>query len=230
MPDANVTKITIASFLNAQMTQAGPSFTLPINPEQYAEKRQLKYDQEQGIGNQFNDPKYGATGPEELKLDFIFDNTGAIEGNMLQGTKVNVQVQDFLSTVYLMEDGIHKPKFLKIQWGRYLTFPCVLTALDINYILFNREGEPLRAKVSATFLNFVEQEKRVRMEAKNSPDLTHVRTVKQGDRLDWITYKEYGDPQYALQVAKANGLSTFRKLTTGANLILPPFARTTPEA
>ncbi len=225
MPEANVTKIVIQAYTNKEMTATAGSFTLPVNPEQYSEKRQLKYDTSKGIGSQGTNSKYGMTEPEELKLDFIFDNTGAVEGNMLQGTAVKTQVQNFLGTVYFMHGDIHKPKFLKLQWGDSLTFPCVMTSLDVNYVLFNKEGEPLRAKLSATFLNYIEEEKRIALEDKSSPDLTHVRQVMSNDRLDLMTYKIYGDPNYMLQVAQQNGLTSVRRLRTGQQISFPPFEK-----
>ena len=219
----NVTKIVIEAYTDAEMKSRAGSFTIPVNPEQYAEKRQLKYDTKKGIGNQGTNSKYGVTEPEELKLEFIFDNTGAVEGNRLQGTAVREQVNQFLNTVYTMEGKIHKPKFLLLQWGKDLTFPCVLTSLDINYVLFARNGSPLRAKVNATFLNFVEEKKRIALEDKSSPDLTHVRIAAPGDRLDWLTYQIYGESQHVLQVAKENRLTTIRRLETGSQIVFPPF-------
>jgi hypothetical protein len=220
----NVEKIAIQAYSNAELTAVvGSPFFIPINPEIYSEKRQLKYDTNQGIGNQGNNPKFGATGSEELKLDFVLDGTGAVEGNRLKEKTVAEQVKLFLDTVYRMDGAIHKPYFLKVQWGKYLTFPSVLTAVDINYVLFDRNGSPLRAKVSATFLNYIEQEKRIRLEAKSSPDLTHARTVVQGSRLDQMTYEMYGDSKYMFQVARANGLTSLRPLKAGSQLEFPPF-------
>lgn len=224
---ANVTKIVIQPYKDAKLNdKAGPEFTIPVNPETYAEKRQLKYDNKQGIGNQGNNPKFGATAPEELKLDFILDGTGALEGNVYSDMAVNEQVQKLLNAVYNMAGDIHKPYFLKVQWGKHLTFPSVLTALDINYVLFKSDGTPLRAKVSATFLNYIEQEKRIKMEDKNSPDLTHIRTVEQGSRLDWMTHKFYGDSKYMTQVARSNNLPALRPLRAGDELEFPPFQKT----
>jgi phage tail protein X len=227
MIDPNVTKIVIQPYKDAKLNdKAGAEFTVPVNPETYAEKRQLKYDNKQGIGNQGNNPKFGVTGSEELKLEFILDGTGALEGNVYGDKSVPDQIILLLNAVYQMDGDIHKPYFLKVQWGKHLTFPSVLTSLDINYVLFKSDGTPLRAKVSANFLNYIEQEKRIRLEGKNSPDLTHVRTIVQGSRLDWMTFKFYGDVRHIMQVAKANGLPALRPLKTGDELEFPPFKRT----
>ena len=90
-------------------------------------------------------------------------------------------------------------------------------------MLFKSDGSPLRAKVSASFLNYIEQEKRIQLEGKSSPDLTHVRTVVQGSRLDQLTFQFYGDTKHLLQIAKSNRLVGLRPLTAGNEIEFPPF-------
>ena len=51
----------------------------------------------------------------------------------------------------------------------------------------------------------------------------HHRVIKQGDRLDLMTYGIYNDPKYFLQVAKANGLTSIRRLQPGNDIYFPPF-------
>ena len=103
-----------------------------------------------------------------------------------------------------------------------------MSNLDINYALFSRSGEPLRAKLNATFTNYVEQEARLKREQDHkSPDLTHIRTVNLGDRLPKMTHDVYSDQSYYLKVAKANGLTSFRKLKIGTNIVFPPIQKPT---
>ncbi len=64
------------------------------------------------------------------------------------------------------------------------------------------------------------------MKEKKSPDLTHVRSVKAGDRLDLMTNKIYNDSKYVTQIAKANGLTTIRKIKPGKDLVFPPLDKT----
>jgi nucleoid-associated protein YgaU len=62
-------------------------------------------------------------------------------------------------------------------------------------------------------------------EGKNSPDLTHYRQVKQGDTLPLMVFNIYKDPKYYLEIARVNGLTNFRKLLTGQNIIFPPLEK-----
>lgn len=211
-----------------QKSELSPNpISLPVNPESFTQNFKVELNQQQGQGNQGTNPDYKGTKPEELKLDFVFDGTQIIEGYKLNGddSSVKAQLDIFMKTVYNMDGEIHRPHFLQVQWGKFM-FPCILSNLDLNYTLFKPNGDPLRLKASASFLNYVAQKERVARERKKSPDLTHVRLVKAGDRLDLMTHKIYKETKYLLQVAKANDLTTFREISPGNELVFPPLDKT----
>lgn len=220
----NVTKIFIESFADRTFQGKSIKFILPINPETYSQNYKIAYDSRAAHGNSGTDSRYKSTAPEELKLDFYFDGTETVEGYAQQGS-VSEQLDTFKNAVYNMDGNIHRPRFIKIHWTDF-TFPCILTNLDINYTLFDRDGRPLRIKISATFLNYIEQDARAARENKKSPDLTHTRQVKQSDRLDLMTYEIYDNSKYVVQIAKANNLSSIRNVAVGTVLNFPPFDKT----
>lgn len=232
MNNGSIEKVSIFAYVDGDFKKLNPAkpnpIYLPINPENYSESRKITTDNRQGQGNQGTDPRFVSTAPEELKLDFLFDGTGTIENYKYTDpskTSVKDQLKLFLATVYTMEGEIHRPNFLKIHWGEHLTFPCVLSSVDIQYTLFEANGDPLRAKISATFLNYRAKKLREALEKTKSPDLTHVRTIKAGDRLDLMTHEIYNDVKYLLQVAKFNNLPTLRRLKPGLRLAFPPLEK-----
>lgn len=205
-------------------------FYLPINPENYSQNLRIESNNERGHGNQGTDPRYNSTTPEELRLEFIFDGTETVENYYYNDAKdhsVKRQLALFLAAVYHMDGEKHRPNFLKIHWGTYLQFPCTLSSLDIAYQLFEKNGDPLRAKITANFQKYVSDDERVAEERRNSPDLTHFRTLKAGDRLDLMTHRIYNDTSYLLQVARANKLASFRNLQPGLEVYFPPIAKNT---
>lgn len=233
MINGAVEKVRIFAYTDKQLTQPNESvdqpFYLPLNPESYSKNFKIEADERRGHGNQGTDPRYKSTAPEELKLEFILDGTGAIENyHYTDPSKKSVkdQLDLFLKTVYQIDGNSHRPNFLKVHWGEYLKFPCILSNLDINYQLFESNGDPLRIRLSATFLNYLASEERAARERRSSPDLTHVRETKAGDRLDLMTHNIYNDTKYLLQVASANGLTTFRRLNSGLKLRFPPISKT----
>jgi nucleoid-associated protein YgaU len=111
-----------------------------------------------------------------------------------------------------------------IGWGTLL-FKGILAEMTIEYKLFSPEGVPLRAVVKASFKGIVEDLLRLAKENNNSPDLTHVRIVKEGDTLPLMTFRIYGDSKYYLQVAEANNLTNFRRLKPGQQIKFPPIEK-----
>ncbi|MBO9634486.1 MAG: LysM peptidoglycan-binding domain-containing protein [Chitinophagaceae bacterium] len=220
-------KLVIRSFANKDFTGEDTDrlFTTPINPDTFTKNFKVELDSRRGHGNNGTDVRFKSTVPEEMKLEFVLDGTGTMEGYVDQYKKMTVhdQLQKFLDCAYDFDGDIHRPRFLIVFWGSEINFRCVLSNLDINYTLFNPNGTPLRVKITATFLNYKAREERLAEERRSSPDLTHYRKVKQGDRLDLLTFSIYNDPKYLMQVAKANQLSTIRKVKPGTELYFPPF-------
>ena len=207
------------------------TFNLPVNPESYTQNYKVEYNAQTGHGNQGTAPRYKFTAPEELRLDFFFDGTHTIENYGNREWKdpkyatLQDELKDFLETVYLMEGEIHRPRFLQLTWGDF-KFTCILKNLDLNYTLFQADGKPLRVKIAATFLRYVPPKEAAANPRKRSPDLTRIRNAKQGERLDLMTSEIYNTPQYVLQIAKANNLSSIRQLKQGQELRFPPLDKT----
>lgn len=221
-------KVKIKAFLDKELKDASTTekfdFVIPINPENYSRSMKVEYEKKKGQGNQKTNPKYTGTDNEKIKLEFVLDGTGTVEGydKTMKDEPVSLQIEKFLDTVYTVKGKTHKPQFLKLTWGEHLVFDCILENLDINYTLFNANGEPLRAKISASFCGYIEPRKRAIEQDNRSADLTHVRQVLAGDKLSLMVKDIYGDDIYYTQVARLNDLTSFRRLTVGSDLIFPP--------
>ena len=230
MSDGQLTKLEFKAFTDKKLNRpASPaSFVVPVNPESFGRNLKVKYEEKAAQGSQGTDPKYKGTEPEEIKFEFTLDGTKTIEGYeaSLKHKPVAQQLEDLLRTVYYMNGTTHRPHYLRVIWGEHFTFDCVATSLDVNYTLFDPNGAPLRAKVSVSLKEFIEQNKRARQEDKQSPDLTHVRALNAGDSLQLMAYRLYGSKQLYLQAARANGLTSFRNLPAGQELVFPPIDKT----
>jgi len=232
----NLEKLRIRSFTDRQFKheQTTLMFVAPINPETFTRTFKVSVDQQQGHGNEGTEIRYRSTAPEQLMLDFILDGTNTMEGysGMPPGytaPPVTDQLQDFLQCCYDMNGPIHRPNFLIVMWGSEVNFRCVLSNVDINYTLFEPDGSPLRAKISATFLHHKSREEILAEARPSSPDLTHYQKVKQGDRLDNLSFSVYDDPGFCTGLANYNGLTTIRKLKAGVQLSLPPLIKLRPN-
>lgn len=209
------------------------TFKVMFNPESYSLKYENVYQKYQGNNTSGRTARYSLSKPNKLSLKLILDDTGVADYGLygfagassighLSGTKdVYKQVNRFLKLTTYMDGKIHEPKFLKIEWGD-LIFDCRLQSVDVNYTLFNRNGQPIRAELDTVFIGDIQDSKRIKQENKNSPDLSHSRNVKSGDKLPLMAQEIYGDSAYYIQLARANNLNNFRNLKTGTTIKLPP--------
>ncbi len=74
-----------------------------------------------------------------------------------------------------------------------------------------------------SFKGFVTPKQELEPEAnRQSPDVTHIITIKHGDSLPALCYRVYNNTTYYLDVAQFNELTDFRNLKIGSRLIFPP--------
>jgi hypothetical protein len=201
-------------------TEAQDSFEALINPETYTLSYKVKTADEQGQGTSGAQSRFEYTMPEELTFEFLFDNTGIIDGKAKK-EGVFDDVNHFRELLTKYQGSSHEPYHLKLIWGN-LIFKGRAIELDITYKLFNPDGQPIRAVARTKFKGSIEEKKRAAQENKSSPDLTHQRKVKAGDTLPLMCYRIYGDPSYYLDVAKLNDLENFRALLPGTDIHFPP--------
>jgi len=206
-------------------------FVVMFNPVTFNKKYEIEYfvKVEKGAGPKT--PVFSRTKPQEYDFEFTLDGTGTSAAKLLNesGKAVTVEekVQEFWDICGKLRGDLHRPPYLRIKWGAFV-LDVVLKSADITYTLFKPDGTPLRAKITATFDESIADDEQEARDAKSSPDLSHVRTVIQGDTLPLMTKKIYGNSSSLyLEVAKFNKLNNFRKLRSGSQLIFPPIDKKT---
>jgi hypothetical protein len=233
MAKGNLEKILILAFEDSKSAETGGTndakdkFEALINPESYTLEYKVKTSDGQGQGTSGAQIKFEYTLPEELTFEFLFDNTGIIDGKP-NPNGVADEVKHFREMLTGYQGSSHEPYHLKLVWGD-LVFKGRAIELSITHKLFNPDGQPIRTVAKVKFKKSVEDKKRAQKDKAQSADLTHVRKVKMGDNLPLLCFRIYGDPQHYLEVARVNGLDNFRSLKPGMDLAFPPFekARTT---
>lgn len=194
----------------------GAPFFAMFNPEKWNKKYGQKFNEAQPSGQAKPALKFKQVDAPELSFELLLDGTGASG----EKREVTALIQTLKRTTFF-NGNEHRPNKLFIIWG-YFIFQGVLKNLDINYTLFRPNGTPLRAKLNLTFKEDHEKLSSLMELDFRSADLTHVRILKEDERLDQITAAIYDTPRYHLQVAQANGLTTFRQPLTGQKLEFPP--------
>jgi hypothetical protein len=195
-------------------------FKAHVNPSEITLGYEVEYDGASGAGTTGSRMEFKKIKPGELSLTFFIDGTGA------NGTKVDVreQVAKF-QEVTGYSGHIHRTHYLKVAWGTLQVKRCVLKSASIAYKLFQPDGVPLRAVITATFADNSDDATRVAIAQDKSADLTYARLVEAGDTLPALCEQVYGDPGRYLKVARDNGLDSFRRLEPGTRLFFYPVER-----
>lgn len=212
------------------------TFEVMFNPTSFSMKHENVFQRYQGINTSSRRAMFSHGRSERLSLELLIDGTGVTDFGLLSlfgaTPSVTEQVDKFLELCFHMDGDIHEPKFLRIHWGDgpLKGFDCRIAAVEIRYKTFDKDGTPLSAELSTTFVEDLDAGKRIRLEGKNSPDLTHRRVVKAGDTLPLLCKQVYGSAAHYLVVARANELDDFRVLTPGRELFFPPLAQSSAKA
>ena len=220
------TNVDMADSHLAQIEGINNPYTALINPETYTVDIKYEFENGQGQGTTGGQQQFKVKQPEEMAFDFLFDNTGIIDGKPKE-EGIARDIDNFKKFLMEYDGNIHEPRFFKFVWGTDL-FKGRCSGLNITYKLFKPDGSPIRAVCKVTLKQATDEELRVIRQNDRSPDLTHYRVVKKGDTLPWMCYHIYGDPGYYLQVAAANKLVNFRELKVGDEIFFPPINKTKP--
>jgi hypothetical protein len=219
LDDVLLAKLMIEPYLDQEFTRpAGPPWTALFNPTELGFSRKNKYNTTPSAGSSQPQTSYGGGEPDQVSIDLFFDGTGVVESPLTVGERI-----DALLLLASFQGDTHQPYYLHAHWGRF-DFRGVLTQADVTYTLFDRAGEPLRAKVKITLQEAVAPGPLAREEGRNSPDLYQSWLVKDGQRLEQIAFAVYGSAEYWRPLAEANALRNPRALATGQTLVLPPIA------
>jgi hypothetical protein len=206
---------------NGGVKDADGSFEVLINPESYTVDFKNNFsDSGQGQGTSGKQLKYENTAPAEMTFEFLFDNTGIIDGKPRDS--IVEDLKKFKSILIEYKGDAHEPRHFKLVWGENSIFKGRVEEVNLTYKMFKPDGTPIRAVAKVKFKASVEEKKRAAKEDRKSADLTHVRKVKAGDTLPLMCHWIYGDPKFYLQVAQVNGLRNFRSLVPGMELLFPP--------
>jgi Contractile injection system tube protein len=219
--DANqLEKLTIETYTGKEFTksQRVGEWKVLFNPTEYTFTRSNNYNATQAAGTSRPNTSPGSGNPDQLACTLFFDGTGVVG----DPGPITSAIAGFLDLMSFKREK-HKPYYLWLRWGP-LTFRCYLKSATVSFTLFNREGEPIRAKVTASFEEVIADRERVNQEAFTSPDLRRLWRVEEGQSLDTIAFETYDDPRYWREIARANRLANPRALEVGRLLVLPPKA------
>ncbi|GAB2610087.1 CIS tube protein [Belliella aquatica] len=212
---------------------SGGLYTLQMNPEQinvgFDLNKTVEDDDEpaSAAGMPVSD-KNKVYSRQKISLEFMVDNSGAIP-NTPDGLSSESAGKSIKDSIDLLKKvtikptrASHRPPFVELEWGT-LHLIGKINDFSVKYTLFNSAGDPIRAIVNLSLIEEVDE--KVISREFQSPDITRIITVKDGDVLSSLCESFYDDSKYYLKVAAFNNLPSFRKLKIGSKLEFPPLEK-----
>ncbi len=216
-------KLTITPFSKAGK---GPAIEVLFNPNSYSITKSVTWSPPKPADgtsaetqNNVNAPtlSFGGGGSRQLTLELFFDVT---------------EQQPAVSDVRKLTDKIVKltqidrtleplrPPTCEVAWGKGsadFPFVGVVSNLIQKFTLFKVTGEPVRANLTVTFVEFLDPKVDLR---QTDPELT-TRVIKRNDTLSSIAAEMYLNPTLWRVIAEANRLDDPRHLEIGRRLTIP---------
>ena len=221
--------IKISAYTDKDFSQQhGSALELPMEPEQISFGNSIHYRDDRQLGSTGGDIRFEKYGPATLSLKFTIDCTGVVEGT-LPGDSVYDKVNDLADLLYVYNSDGHSPSYVVVTYGELL-FKGRLEKMDTKYQLFSSGGVPLRATVSLVFKRFMTGKEERKKFSKQSPDMSRLVTVKEGETLEgetlpYLCHRLYGDSLLVREVARFNELDSFRNIPAGTQLLFPPLKK-----
>jgi len=202
---------------------SGSPYKVMINPENIKWTRAVEYNSQQAPNTLTPSQKYKSTPADKLSFDIVIDTTGIVDSTRVD---MATEISSLEDIIFTYNGDIHRPNFVKVQWGEDIVFDGVLESFDTSFTLFKPDGTPLRAKVSLAFSEYIDPSTAENEASKSSPDMTHLVDVVDGDTMPNLCHRIWDDSTLFVQAAKFNKLNKFRNLKGGQRVMFPPITNT----
>jgi contractile injection system tube protein/LysM domain-containing protein len=198
-----------------------PEVAVLFNPNSYTITKPVTWTGSADRGLNAPTLVFGGGGSRTLTLELFFDVTEPVDGNVITDVRDKTNAIVALTRIE-RKNTVPAPPVCEVSWGNAppnLDFPFigVITNLVQAFKLFRSTGEPVRATLTVTMLEFLDA---VKDKKETDPELT-TRRVRRGDTLTSIAAEVYRDATEWRAIAQANNLDDPRRPRIGQTLSIP---------
>jgi hypothetical protein len=165
--------------------------------------------------------KGGASGT--LDLDLFFDTTHlgkpvtTYTSALFKLMKIDTSLPG-----YSKEKQNGRPGWVKFHWGKFHSFRCVITKLDVTFTYFAPDGTPLRATVGMALTQYRPDNNWPNQNpTSGTPNPGQAHVLQRGETLDRLAARYYGSPFLWRPIADANNIRDPFSLRPGRVLDIP---------
>ena len=206
--------------------EGGASLECWFNPSQYSISKANEWAMRPVVGSSLPRAQFGGGHARELTVDLLFDADP--DGEVAAATDELFQMMEVDPALASGRRNQARPPTLKLSWGSFMSFKAVCRHLDVKFTVFRPDGTPTRALASLTLVQ-VEKDPRTGRGSVARPQNPTTRAderlrshvVRDGDSLQSIAFRHYGDPTRWRAIAEHNGIDDPLRLARGRTLSIP---------
>jgi len=217
MPDSKMVRARL------QEARGAVGLEFKFNPSEYSVSKSANWHAPTGNRKDKSggEPEYKGSAPQTISMQILFDDWESALGNV---TKKVDQLFDWCTPSRTsVSSEKYQPAELIFMWGsnsQLADHKFYLEKVNVKYTMFGRTGNPLRATADITLKEFPDPN-----EGQNpTSGAIHARKthlVADGDTLQSIANKEYGNPNLWRGIATFNDIDDPLRVAAGSRLLLP---------
>lgn len=211
-----------------------------FNPKEYTFSKQNSWSSKPAKGSNLGLFEFGNGQPATLQMQLFFDTYANVKNGASTSEPPKDVRKEYTAAIWEMmkvDTGLAnlndkpgkpsknkkgRPPVVVFQWGSTWSFKAVITSIKERFSLFLPDGTPVRSTLDVTFQQVQDKDDHPPTNpTSGGTGGERVWTVREGDTLAWIAYKEYGDTDLWRLIADANNLSRVRRLSPGMHLEIP---------
>ncbi len=201
---------------------AGQMIECMFRPKEYAITKQNNWQSKEAKGKSTPQLEFRGGGASNLTMELFFDTYEA-DDDVRKHTSRILQLMSIDPILKDKTTAKGRPPMCRFQWGPVIAFNAVITNINQKFTMFKSDGTPVRATLNVTFREVEEANK---FPAQNPTTMSKqgykLRTVREGETLDYIAFEEYGNPGLWRHIADVNRLEDPMHIKAGQVLSIAP--------
>lgn len=199
-----------------------------FNPTEYTVTKSATWNRPQTSGaKSATKPQFGGTNPQTVQMEIFFDDWEKQEGSI--AADVATLFEWTKPTPASVQKKKPEPPILTFDWGTnqaLADFRGYLKSVSAKYTLFDGEGNVLRVSANVT-LEEVPVDAAKQNPTSGSPHGRRRHVLVEGETLQSLAFREYGDAVLWRGLADFNGLDDPLRIPVGTSVIIPTLSEAT---
>ncbi len=204
--------------------EGGETIPVLFNPREYSIAKTNAWTFKPVVGSPVAPAQFGGGNPRTLTLNgLLLDASLAGPSGTIKPVVDKLFEMMATTTTAMDSKGKKKPvpPFVTFAWGQNVSFKAVITSLTVAYKLFQPNGDPIRADVNMALTEAEQKTVPAQNPTTRAEAALGVHTMRDGDSLQSIAYRVYGDASRWRTIAEVNGIDDPLRVRRGTPLMLP---------